>query len=260
MAIQVEVQFTDNGKRGDSQFSTGTSKSELQRILGGVREQLIVIAKNALAEEQRTGFPKNPITVVDNSTSKKVEDVNTLGKIQFLKQQQDLKVVQQLYTKLLETSPVDTGAYQRAHIVLLNGKQVASDLVSLNAFVEKQKTLVTGDTLLFVNTQPYARKLERLGISANRRAVRVLAGRKRKGVRGGSIIAPNGVYYLAAKSITRDNKFFAQIKFQFVTGTQLGLTALNQKFRSRKNVRAGRPLRTYLYPSIEIKVTQGGNA
>jgi hypothetical protein len=254
-SFQVEFSVTEKGRKApqwtiDSDLDGQQSLEDLLRF---TKTSLILIADTALKEEQAKGFDKKPVVAVDGRVGKPVENVNPLGSIVITARSEIGPIVREIYSGLLERSPVLTGAYKRSHMVFLNGTQVASDLGSLEAWLATKPIVEPKDRIRFVDIQPYARKLERYGITAQRRA-----RRDKKSRQGGTIRAPNGVYYLTYRSAFRKFKNNVQITFKFIPGSDIGLLATFKSASSlRKSSKKAAP-RTYLYPSILIRITEGG--
>jgi len=229
-----------------------------------VKSDLIVIADQILREEQARGFDPSPVVVVDGRVGKPVYNVKPFGQIEFIARGNMKEIILETYEGIIHRSPVDTGQYIKYHFVFLNGKQVASDRSSLNAWLASDPKFKDTDLIRFVNTQPYARKLERLGVTAQRQQSRSVQSRDKRGRSGTKILVPNGTYFLTTRAIKRKYKRNTSVKFGFIPGTQLGLTAA---FRSATSGARGggsgklkKPGRTYLYPSITILVSEGGIA
>ena len=164
------------------------------------------------------------------------------------------EIVLETYNALLYRSKVLTGAYKSSHFVFLNGIQVATDLPSLDSWLKTNPQFKNSDTIRFVNIQPYARRLERYGVTAQRSKVsRRDPGRKGQKT-GNLVLIPNGTYYLTARAIRSKYKRNSIIKFAFLPGTSLGLSGSFSGGRRGKNS-SGRP---YLYPSISISVQERG--
>lgn len=235
----------------------------LQDLLQFTKSNLILIADHALKEEQARGFDKEPVVAVDGRIGKPVINVNPLGKIEFTARLENLnEVLLDAYESIQKRSPVRTGLYKSSNYVFLNGTQIATDLAGLKAWLAKEPEIGPGDLFRFVNIQPYARKLERYGITAQRKSYRTQKSRDSKGRSGfgGRILAPNGTYYLTTRSLERKYKSNLKISFAYVPGGQIGLSSARFKTGNvrGKVSRLRKPGQPYLYPSIKILVTSGG--
>lgn len=146
-----------------------------------------------------------------------------------------------------------TGNYRRSNYVFLNGKQVATDPTSLKAWIEAGPEIKDNDLIRFVNIAPYARKLERYGVTKQRSKTKTRNSTDKKKRSGPKILSPNGVYFLATRAIGRKYKKNSSIKFGFIKGSGLGIVG---SFAKRKGERKSSG--TYLYPSITIVVKGGG--
>jgi hypothetical protein len=227
----------------------------LADLLQFTKTTLILLADQILKEEQALGFDLEPIVTVDGSSGKKVADVSPLGKIEFTSRVDSLTIVSDTYAAIEDRSKVVTGAYKAANRVFYNGTQIAENPSELQAWIDKQPELNDGDLIRFVNIQPYARRLERLGVTVDRQQSRKYdPGAKRKRPLGFLVSVPNGVYALAARAMRAKYKRNSGIDFSFVPGSSLGLPAYFKKGRKGKNSSG----RTYLYPSILITISSRG--
>ncbi len=234
------------------------------------KRSLILISNEALKEEQAKGFDKNPVVAVDGKTSKPIEDVHPLGKIVFSARQSAFTIIAELFSHVVNRSPVDTGFYRDHHFVLFNGRSVANTEATLNAWLEKAE-IKDGDVLRIVNIAPYAGMLEREGVRSDSRKARLTKSRDRKQRSGTHVRAANGAYYLASRATLRKYKFNAKIRFEFINGSQIGIEGgfptssyRGKPLRSTFSGRTG-PKGTkhkwkgpYVYPSIVIRFQGGG--
>jgi hypothetical protein len=267
--FKVEFSVSENGRKSpqwtiDSDLNGEVSLDDLLKF---TKANLILISDYALREEQEKGFDKDPVVAVDGKRGKPVSAVHPLGKIEFTSQQSIAEIVQEIYAAIQERSPIKTGKYKKSNYVFLNGKQVANDGASLLQWLGTNPQVEPKDIIRFVNVQPYARKLERYGVTAQRKRYRTKKSEDPRGRSGnalGQILAPNGTYYLATKSVNRKYKQNLQILFKFIPGSDLGLTAsfvgkssgaFNKK---KKRIVGGGKKRTYLYPSIFLKIRDTG--
>jgi len=253
----VDLQVSENGRRRPEYTLETDLNGEisLADLLEFTKSSLIVTADTVLREEQGQGFDKNPVVVVDGRTGKSPANVNPFGKIEFVSRVNVTDMLLETYEGILGRSPVLTGQYKSSHYVFLNGKQVATDLSSLKSWVATNPEFKETDLVRFVNIQPYGRKLERLGVTAQRQQSRTSRSKdKRTGETRIRMRQPNGTYFLTARAIKAKYKRNQSIRFGFVSGGNLGLTASFKSGRRGKNS-AGRP---YLYPSITIYLTERG--
>lgn len=261
----IDISVTEGGRKKPQYTLDSDLRGEitLQELLQFTKSALIVIADQALKEEQSLGFDKNPIMLVDGRKTKNIQDVSPLGKIQFISRKNISEIMLASYESLLELSKVKTGLYKSSHYVFFNGTQVATDLTSLEAWLKTNPQVQEKDTIRIVNIQPYGRRLELLGVTSTRQQARREDKGRRKGIKTGiTIKKPNGAYQLTYRRIKSKFKSNIDIFFKFIPGSYLGLTAYNQKFRKgRKTERPGNKTsagRTYLYPSLVFKIVERG--
>lgn len=221
-----------------------------------IQRALIFLANDSFNEERQKGnFQGQTKVFVDGSINKPVSKVKAFGKIEFVDASSlDVKkVLVETFERILNLSPVDTGQYFSSHVVVYNSQVVASDMAGLKSFLERT-TLSPGDIIRFINSAPYARKLERYGVTKGNRRPRRVKSRDKQQRSGQTILTPNGTYFLAWKSTYRKYGKFRKVSFSFLPGSSLGLAA---NYRSKKNLRGRREResgqgRTYLYPTITI--------
>lgn len=255
-AFDVNIGVYEQGRKRPDYSLAGDLAGEftLKDLLEYTKAALIIIADQVLTEEQALGFDKEPVLTVDGSSSKRIQDVSPLGKIEFTSRADISDIVLDTMNALITRSKIDTGLYVSSHYVFLNGRQVATNLASLEGWLQGNPTLQDKDVIRFVNIQPYARKLERYGITAQRSKVRRVPGKKRGKPTGNLVFVPNGTYALTARAIRSKYKRNTTVAFNFLPGSTLGLTGSFKGGRSGKNS-GGRP---YLYPSITISVSERG--
>lgn len=259
ISFAVEVSVTESGRKRPEYTLDSDLNGEisLQDFLEYVKGALIVTADTVLREEQSMGFDKKPIVVVDGSSNKSLVNVSPFGKIEFVSRVNVGELLIEVYEGLLFRSPVLTGMYKSSHFVFVNGKQVASDMESLKAFLAANPEFKVNDLIRFVNIQPYGRKLERLGVTAQRKQSRTVRSRdKKRAAAGDRVRAPNGAYFLTTRSIKSKYKNNTQIYFTFISGASLGIKGSFKNPGRRGKNSAGRP---YLYPTIVIKIREGGS-
>jgi hypothetical protein len=106
------------------------------------------------------------------------EEVKPFGKIEFIARTSLAEAVRWALTELQKRSPVLTGRYAAAHVVMINGAEIKGNIwAALRAVAPTDKVQI-------VNPQPYARKIE--GATAARKtgrsARRALSRQARSGV------------------------------------------------------------------------------
>jgi hypothetical protein len=253
----VELGVYERGRK-KPEFTLDTDingEVTLADLLAWTKQALIVTADTILREEQDLGFDKEPIVVVDGRRGKPPAAVHPLGSIEFTSRVTFGPILLEAYNGLLDRSKVLTGRYKASHYVFHNGIQVATDLSSLTTWLNSNPTFKDKDTVRIVNIQPYARRLERLGVTAQRSKPRTEdKGRRKKQVTGILVKIPNGAYQLTTRSIKAKYKQNAIIRFTFLPGSSLGLSGSFKGGRKGRNS-AGRP---YLYPSIVFDIQERG--
>lgn len=257
--FKVDFSVRENGRRAP-EWTIDTDLQGQQTIgdlLAFTKRNLILISDFALKDEQARGFDKAPLVAVDGRLGKPVINVHPLGKIEFTARQNITDVALAIYRGIEERSPVKTGLYFKSNVVVHNRKQVANDMPSLLNWLDSGPELKPGDLLIFVNVQPYARKLERYGVTAQRKSVRIRKERrqKRNTLIGGGVLAPNGTYFLTARSVNSKYKRNLRIIFKFLLGSFLGLSGTFKKSQSKGSKKNPRP---YLYPSIVVQINEKG--
>lgn len=253
ISFDVQYRVSDSGRnRPDINLeSDAYGEMTLEELLAWTKSALISISLDVLKEEQRNGFDENPIMLVDGRKNKPITSVSPLGKIQFIAAENISEILLDAYEGLLHRSKVLTGKYKASHYVFLNGAQVATDLQSLKTWLGSSPPISPKDIIRIVDIQPYARRLELLGVTAQRtQSKRQLAGKGSKKKFGTKIKLPNGTYQLTARSMRTKYKNNLGVRFSFIPGNVMGLPGT---FKTGKG--AGRP---YLYPSIIFTVGERG--
>lgn len=254
--FSVSLSVEESGKKRpeytlDSDINGEVSFAD---FLEYVKSVLVSTASVVLKEEQANGFEKNPVVVVDGRYNKPIELVSPLGSISFVAKADMKEIIRETFDGLIKRSPILTGAYISSHFVFLNNRQVAKGQNSLDAWLDSNPVFNENDFIWFVNAQPYARKLERLGVTGDRQHSRTVQSRdKYRAAQGYRVVAPNGAYFLTARSIRAKYKFNTLIKFMFIPGSSLGLSGT---FKQGKKSSIGR---SYLYPAIVLSVQQKGS-
>lgn len=253
-SFEVDIKVTENGRRRPDYTLNSDLNGEitLKDLLEFTKSTLIVTADQVFKDEQARGFDKNALVIVDNRPRKPIEKVNPLGQIEFVARQNMTEILKEAYGAILYRSKVLTGRYKSSHFVFLNGIQVATDQNSLDAWLKTNPEFKQNDLIRIVNIQPYARKLERLGVTAQRSNRRTEKSRKKKD--GSRVVAPNGTYFLTARAIRAKYKRNSIIRFTFISGGSLGIAGSFKSGRRGRNS-SGRP---YLYPTLVISVQERG--
>ena len=231
----------------------------LEDFLKFLKKSIITIARDALKEEQSKGFDPKPLMLVDGRRDKSILDVNPFGKIQFINTLlQGAKIVSETYDLLIERSKVVTGTYIESHFVYFNGKLVATNKIELDNWLKDFKPRFK-DVIRFVNVVPYARKIERMGVTAQRTRPRKTKSRDKQRRSGEFVLAPNGVYWLTYRSLSRKYKNNIGLYFNWVSGGSISnerwpTHAKNGKVFRRTFKNAARPKDRgpYVYPSIKL--------
>lgn len=253
----VDISVTERGRRRPEYTLDSDLNGEitLKDLLEWTKTALIVTADEVLRDEQGKGFDSEPIMLIDGRRGRDIRTVSPLGKIEFVARQALADILVEAYEGLIHRSKVLKGDYIKSHYVFLNGIQVATDLSSLQAWLKTEPEFKDKDTLRIVNIQPYARRLELLGVTAQRSKPKLEEkGRRHKVKTGVFFKTPNGAYQLTTRSIKAKYKQNALIKFTFLPGSSLGLAGTFKGGRRGKNS-AGRP---YLYPTIVFTVQERG--
>lgn len=255
MKFDVKVSVTEAGKKRP-EYDLGKDlggEITLKDLLEYTKATLLVTADAVLREEQAKGFDKEPVMLVDGKKNKDPRNVSPFGEIEFVSRQSIDDILIETYEALFFRSKVLTGTYIHSHYVAWNQNQVATSLTSLKAWLATSPPLKDGDQIRFVNVQPYARRLELLGVTAQRQqAKKEDAGRRRKQKTGTLIRIPNGTYQLTFRSIKAKYKNNINIRFTFMPGSSLGLAGA---FKSGRKKSIGRP---YLFPVIVFTIDSRG--
>lgn len=255
MASEIALSVVERGAKAPnwSIQSDITGEQTLADVLKFTRNSLIEIARTALLEEQGQGFTKTPLVYVDKKLNKPLEAVNPLGEISFVSKQAASIVLVDVLEEIIYRSKVVTGQYIASHIVFHNGKVVARDVASLKKWIESRPNLETDDRVRFINLAPYAARLERLGVTAQRSFKTFRKSKDKQQRAGAKVRKPNGAYALSFRALKRKFKKTTAIKFEMIPANYYGLTQYDV-FKTGPS--AGRP---YLYPSILITLSEVGN-
>lgn len=255
MKVSVEMYVQEKGVVNESRGYLRDSDIELEDLLKWTKSQLIIISDQVLEEEQAMGFDKDPIMLVDGRKSKNIMNVSPLGKVEFLARQNLTEIILEAYENLLKRSKVLTGLYKASHYVFLNGMQVATDLRTLTMWLDSNPVFKDNDTVRIVNIQPYGRRLELLGVTAQRTQNRKSDISKKRGSgkpAGTFVKVPNGAYQLTARAMRGKYKNNVSIRFTFLPGSSMGLSG---SFKNGRKKSKGRP---YLYPTLVFNVSGRG--
>lgn len=270
----IEITATDRGSfrnkkvtqklasfSGDTPISDTVDREEM---LGYLKYALITIAKDALQEELSRGFNPNYETYVDGAKNDNLEAVSPVGKIQFVDPSRASEIVTDVYLRILKLSPQTSGTYFENNFIMYNDRMltnVDTDLEALKKYFDEAE-IKKGDIIRFVNIAPYAGFLEKQGVTSKQRAkpMRLSLSKNKKDRRAGiKVRQPNGVYYLAQKSLQRKYGTQYNMEFQWVNGRRLGGAPFPKASKSGKPLRTtfapgGKYKGAYVYPSIVIKV------
>lgn len=157
-----------------------TTEETVKWISGTIEETTIAVAEEVLKREVDAGtFTTTPTVVTDGVVGRDYHQVKPFGRIEFVAQPTIREAVLWAREMVRQLSPVLTGRYRDANVVLLNGQGVTGNSL---AVLDSARP---GDRVQLVNIEPYARKIE--GERANRR-------KQWKRRRGLSKQAPGGVY------------------------------------------------------------------
>ena len=232
----------------------------LENLFAFTKGALIQISDEVLREEQADGFDKKPTLVVDNKLNRRKEDVNPLGKIQYIARSNVKEIVMACYDLIRRKSPVRKGNYLSNNLAFFNGTLIARSRSELERWLDNKKDFEPRDIVRFVNTSPYARKLERYGVAAGKmgsivKNTKYRQAKKHEKRRNGAsqILKPNGAYALAFRALQRSFKNNSFLKFELIQGQKLGLTRQDGLYK--KGRIKGQP---YFYPSILISLVEAG--
>lgn len=268
--MSVSLSVEENGVRAPDWSIEADYSGEwtLERLLQFTKANLIFIADYALKEEQDKGFDKSPMVEVDGSLTKPVINVSPLGQIVFTARQEALTVLKDTYKAIDNLSRVDTGQYKKSNWLFMNGQMIAQSFEEFDAWSKTSPNIRPKDIFRFVNVMPYARKLERYGVTSKRVLSRVAKSRDKQKRSGEFVLTPNGTYFLAFRSASRKYKTNVFMRFEFMPGDQLGINGVPAYSKSGKPLRRtysahgkwarkGKEGGSYLYPTIKITIGMG---
>ena len=195
MKFDVNLSVMESGKkRPDYTLNSDLSgEITLMDLLNWTKSALIVTADEVFKGAKKEGFDPNPTVFVDGRINKPVINVSPFGKIEFVAKMDFADILLDAYDGLLKRSKVKKGVYIASHYVFHNGKQVAIDMPSLTAWLESNPVFENKDTIRIVNIQPYARRLELLGVTAQRTQIKTDNTGRRKKKSGHTVKVPNGI-------------------------------------------------------------------
>lgn len=264
--MNITIEAVELGKNKPEWNLVGDLDGEIteRQLLFLLQDVLISTSISALDEEQGRGFDKKPVVRVDNRVGKSILNVSPLGKIEYIARQQARQIILDIFNNILKRSPVDKGEYLKSHIVAYNGKVVANDLPSLISWLDDVRTFTDKDRIRFINTAPYARKLERRGKTAQREQTKRGLSGKPKSENRNTIKQPNGTYKLTERVIKNKYKGNSGIRFSLLPGNYVGIgggyprasAAGKDTSNNRRTYKTdGRP---YLYPTILLTISELG--
>lgn len=262
MTLSITVTESGKGRAPYNLNSDLDGKQTLEDNLMFLRKSLINISKEILRDEQSRGFDKNPRKRIDNRFDRQEEQVRPIGKIEYFAKVDVSFALIKMYEALIERSPYRTGQYRSGNVVFVNGTEVARSVGQLKRFIVANRDaggFSPNDTIRFINVNPYARRLETLGVrrgTAGSKAGLTFTqgGRRTKSRRTGNLLKrPNGAYYLSYRLFRRQFVQIADfIKFSYIpNGTNGIFIRPSGDFRTTFK-KDGRP---YLYPSIVLKLS-----
>lgn len=260
----ISISIKETGSKGTKYNIEDdvTGELTLAQLFQYTKRAMISVAIDAFKEEKLKGFDPDPIIKVDGQVGKSIEDVKPFGKIEIISSKvAGTTILIDTYEAIHHRSKFVTGNYAKGNIVLFNGLVVATTVSELRTWLKSDPKFKPGNVIRFINVVPYARKLERYGVTAQRTSSRTQKSRDKHKRSGERILAPNGTYYLTYRAINRQYGNNAKIYFDFILGTTLGVDNLpgppfRRGYISRKNKQKNSG--PYLYPSIKIVVGEKG--
>ena len=196
-----------------------------------------IVALQELAFEQSRGNMLQPIQFVDNLPRKKLKNVKFAGKIEYKDQSvfgdestQVTNMIREVMGYLRAHSPVADAGYIRSHLVFYNGTQVSPSA---------QLPLNPGDSMIFVNYMPYAKRLEGVAQPAKARKARAVRADIRSSNRLAREFGPTQEEYRTPtpweqKVIADGGKYTASSKSRMSTQAPNGIYAAVHKKLVRK--------------------------
>lgn len=263
--FKVEVSVKDGAKRKRTYSFQDDLDGDatLDDLFNFNQRATFSIAREVLKEEQSDGFDKKPRVRTDNKFGKPDITVLPFGKIEYFARADLGPALVDIMKELELRSPKVSGQYRSGNFLFVNGVKVAAGPKETEAWTKTvlaKKGLSPTDKIRIVNVNPYARKLEYLGITRGKTGRNMQRGRKsttRKRKTGSiTFLKPQGAYSLTYRLVRRRYKALASfMKFQFMpNGTDGIYIQAGDGFRNTF-VKDGRP---YLYPSIQIRIASEG--
>lgn len=264
--MHVELKIYERGTNKplyDLQSDT-TGVRNYAHLLTFMSETKAAVAQEVLKEELSMGFPKKFYTVVDGKTKRGPEyakEVKPWGTISYIASGDVKVMIKDCYNRILQRSKVVSGVFINHNLVFFKGRMIASNLPELIKALDGF-SFKMGDKLRFVNTTPYARRLEYMGIGNSLDASKPLTKNKtRRNAQGKTLKMPNGAYQNAYNSIKKTYKNASFFKFDFLTGSTLGINqplqvSNGKKYRltfDAKKWKVGQQ-GPYLYPVITVNL------
>jgi hypothetical protein len=214
-----------------------------------VQRVTIDTSEKALREEVAKGFDDQPVVITDGVPRRDYHQVRPFGKIEFTRRPEMADAVLWALDALRKKSPVKTGRYVATHAILLNGAEIAGDIVATLRAVKET------DRVQIVNPQPYAKKIEARPASKKRGIT---------GQRGQSSQAPGGVYRVVLRALVQRYGRSMFFDFKYVklnTGVKVwgyvgGKAGGGRMIRGdRKRVQ-----RDHVYPALQFFIKPTGLA
>ncbi len=259
--FSVSYFIKDSGKNATGYDLTNDfdGRKTLADLLLFTKNALITIAPDVLKDEQSRGFDKEPTLIVDNKFNKKLADVHPLGKIEYVARAQFREIIVETYRKILYYSPNSTGRYFRGNWVTFNGNKIADSMPSLEAWLKTKTDFTPNDIIRFVNIEPYARKLEGLGLTRQKKKPKTARRKKKKGGYK-TVGVPNGAYAMAYSSVKRRFKKNVYMGFDLLPGNKIGIEGPLEltRFHGKKAKEKGYAGQFYIFPTIIIRAVQAG--
>jgi hypothetical protein len=227
------------------------------------REGHVAIDREVLKDEQSRGFDKNPRVRTDSRLDKPAHLVKPFGRIQHFARVASLEAIKEMYQRIVELSPTDTGQYISANYVFYNTRLVARSYAELVAWLKfaSKRGFKDSDKIRFMNVMPYAAPLEQKGVTRNKQgrnthktATKLSKAKKNVG-KGIRVSRPNGVYYRAYRNILRKFKGVGKVKFAFLPNGSGGISVLEEPPFRTSYKRTGLP---YVYPTITLFLSEKG--
>lgn len=260
---QVSLTVYEKGKRKPEYTIESNIRGELTaaELLSLIKNTIVAVAKDAKREETARGFDPRARIVVDNKFNRVEEDVKPTGKIEYIARQDLREILQFSYDKIINLTRIitRTGNYAKNNVVLYNNVEVARNPADFKKFLDFKRDFKNNDRIEFVNIAPYANKQELEGlVKGGGRTARI---KPKKGTEGPARLVrkPNGVYFLAHRSIKEKYKGNSFIKYQPILGQEIGLTSPPRGSGVGRIRQTGKSAgRTYVYPAILILVKLDG--